>query len=173
MQTKGKEIDLMLKYPKAKRDPSARALAKTKEDQQIARKFDVDFFDGDRSTGYGGFSYNPKYWSLVVRDFQSYYGLSADSKVLDVGCAKGFMLKDLEDAIPGIDVRGIDISQYAINNSHPQVRNKLKVSCATKLPYPDNTFDLVISITTLHNLEGEDLEKLLEKFLECPNIMRL
>ena len=34
---------------------------------------------------------------------------------------------------------------------------KLQVGNAISLPYPDNHFDLVISINTHHNLDGEDI----------------
>ena len=77
----GKEIDLLIKYPKAKRDLSKRLESKTEEVRSVARKFDKDFFDGDRKFGYGGFSYNPKYWSKVVRDFTNYYKLNDNSKI--------------------------------------------------------------------------------------------
>jgi ubiquinone/menaquinone biosynthesis C-methylase UbiE len=72
---------------------------------------------------------------------------------LDVGCAKGFMLYDLSQLIPGIKIRGIDVSEYAINNSMPEVRKFIQVANAKKIPFPDNSFDVVISINTIHNLE--------------------
>ena len=69
----GKEIDLLNKYPKTKRNLSERAEAKTEEDRAIARKFEKDFFDGDRKHGYGGFYYNPRFWKDVVEDFRDYW----------------------------------------------------------------------------------------------------
>lgn len=154
----GKEIDLLIKYPKAKRDLSKRLESKTEEVRSVARKFDKDFFDGDRKFGYGGFSYNPKYWSKVVRDFTNYYKLNDNSKILDIGCAKGFMLYDFYKLNPKLDLHGIDISKYAIDNSVPEIKNKLQVANATKLPYEDNFFDLVIAINTIHNLDKHECE---------------
>ena len=148
----GKEIDLLAKYPKAKRDLTKRLESKTEEVRSVARKFDKEFFDGERKFGYGGFSYNPKYWSGVVKDFSDYYNLVDGSKILDVGCAKGFMLYDFYKQNPNLDLYGIDISKYAIDNSVPEIKYKLKVANATNLPYEDNYFDLVISINTVHNL---------------------
>ena len=148
----GKEIDLLIKYPKAKRDLSKRLESKTEEVRSVARKFDKDFFDGERKFGYGGFSYNPRYWSEVVKDFSNYYNLNDESKILDVGCAKGFTLYDFYKLNPNLDLHGIDISKYAIDNSVPEIKYKLKVANATNLPYEDNYFDLVISINTVHNL---------------------
>ena len=153
----GRELDLLAHYPKTKRDVSARADEKTEEDRAIARQFGKAFFDGERRHGYGGFHYHPRFWEPVVPTFQSVYGLDAHSTVLDIGCAKGFMLYDFQRLIPGITLRGIDISEYAIEASLPEVTPLLYVGNATILPYPDDSFDLVISINTLHNLEGQDL----------------
>ena len=153
----GKEIDLLNKYPKTKRNLSERAEAKTEEDRAIARKFEKDFFDGDRKHGYGGFYYNPRFWKDVVEDFRDYWNLNSDSSVLDVGCGKGFMLYDLVKLLPGINIAGVDISNYAIENSVESIKPFLKVANATSLPYEDKSFDVVISINTIHNLEEEDL----------------
>lgn len=153
----GKEINLMVNYPKTKRDTSSRLENKTEEDKQIAKQYGIDFFDGDRKYGYGGFSYNAKYWENVIQTFKQHYNLTKNSKILDIGCAKGFMLYDFQRLIPGIDVQGIDISSYAIENSKVEVKPFLRVGDAIKLPYEDNSFDLVISITTLHNLNKKDM----------------
>ena len=153
------EINLLKNYPKTKRDLNFRANNKTENDRILARKFEKDFFDGDRKNGYGGFYYNPKFWTPVIPDFVSHYNLTKDSKILDVGCAKGFMLYDFIKLMPGIDVRGVDISNYAIDNSIPEIKNYLKVANALELPFDNNEFDLVISITTVHNLEIEECKK--------------
>jgi ubiquinone/menaquinone biosynthesis C-methylase UbiE len=149
----GKEIDLLIKYPKIKRDLTKRLESKTEEIRLVARKFDKEFFDGERKFGYGGFSYNPGYWSEVVKDFSDYYNLNNGSKILDVGCAKGFMLYDFYKLNPNLDLYGIDISKYAIDNSVSEIKHKLQVANARKLPFEDNFFDLVISINTIHNLD--------------------
>ena len=115
----GKEINLLKKYPKAKRDVNKRREEKTKEHRAIARKYGKDFFDGDRKVGYGGFKYNPKYWTEVVKDISNYYKLKSGDKILDVGCGKGFMLYDFFKLSPQFDIYGIDISEYAIKNSIP------------------------------------------------------
>lgn len=151
------EMDLMRNYPKTKRDPLARAQEKTEEDRRLAREFGRDFFDGERRTGYGGFNYNPRFWQPVVSDFAARWGLDAQSSILDVGCAKGFMLYDFTQFLPGIAVAGIDVSEYAIANAKEEVRPFLQVGDARSLPFPDRSFDVVISITTIHNLEGADL----------------
>ena len=152
----GKEIDLLINYPKTKRDPLKRAQEKTEHDREIARKFEKDFFDGERKHGYGGFSYNSRFWQPVIPTFKNYWNLDSSSSVLDVGCAKGFMLYDFYKLNPNLDLHGIDISKYAIDHSVPKIKHKLQVANATKLPYDDNFFDLVIAINTIHNLDKDE-----------------
>lgn len=159
----GKEIDLMVNYPRSKRDVKDRGIKKTPEDQKLARKFSKEFFDGDRSHGYGGFSYNPRFWEPVIPTFKNYYSLDQNSEVLDVGCAKGFMLYDLSRLIPGINVKGIDISDYAIVNCIEEMKNNLEVGDAKELYFENDSFDLVISITTIHNLEYDECIKALKE----------
>lgn len=149
----GRKVDLLRNYPKTTRDPSARVKEKTEADREIARKFDIDFFDGERRHGYGGFYYNEKYWSPVVPDFEAEYGPLSGKRILDVGCAKGFMLFDFKRLIPDVVITGIDISEYAIAQALPEVRDSLSVANAKELPFEDESFDLVISINTVHNLD--------------------
>ena len=68
----GQEINLLKNYPKTNRDIKGRLQEKTENDRIIARKFGKDFFDGSRSHGYGGFSYNPRFWEPVVPTFQKH-----------------------------------------------------------------------------------------------------
>jgi ubiquinone/menaquinone biosynthesis C-methylase UbiE len=161
----GLEINLLKNYPRLKRDIKSRGEKKTAKDRIIARKFGKEFFDGNRKNGYGGFCYNEKYWKSVIPDFQKYYKLNKDSNILDVGCAKGFMLHDFKKIIPDIKVKGIDISKYAINNCIESVKNDLIVADALNLPFDDNSFDLVISITTVHNFKLEDCKKAIKEIM--------
>ena len=96
------EINLLINYPKMKRNVNERADKKKAEDQVIARQFGKDFFDGERKYGYGGFSYHPKFWQPVIPTFKKHYNLTSDSILLDVGCGKGFMMHDIVELIPGI-----------------------------------------------------------------------
>ena len=153
----GKEINLLINYPKTKRDINKRLEEKTEKHRAIAKKFEKDFFDGDRKVGYGGFNYNPKYWTKVVKDIYNYYKLKSGDRILDVGCAKGFMLYDFLKLDSKLNVFGIDISNYAIDKCIESLKGQLKTENATSLSYPDKYFDLVISINTLHNLDGENL----------------
>jgi ubiquinone/menaquinone biosynthesis C-methylase UbiE len=150
--------DLMYKYPSPKNRLKERANP-TRQEKEIAKQFGKEFFDGERKHGYGGFNYDPKFWTETVRIFIEEYKLTSSSSVLDVGCGKGFMLVDLVKALPGISIVGIDISDYAIKNSHELVSKNLRVANCSDLPFDDNSFDLVISINTIHNLDKKGVIK--------------
>ena len=147
------EINLMDQYPRSKRPIDERASRVTDADRAIARQFGRDYFDGGRIHGYGGYHYHPRFWQATVRRFRDHYGIKPGDRVLDVGCAKGFMLHDFRELIPGLTVAGLDISEYAIANAKEEVRPYLRIGNAKELPYDDRSFDLVIAINTVHNLD--------------------
>ena len=154
---------ISLVHKSTKRDYLARVTQRDKADvAEMAIKFDYDYWDGPREYGYGGYSYDGR-WRAVARDMIAHYGLKPGMRVLDVGSGKGFLLHDFGEAIPGLEVAGIDISKYAIEHTMEDVKPFCQVGNAAKLPWPDNHFDLVISITTLHNLYCYDLDKALRE----------
>jgi len=159
----GIEVDLLVNYPKANRNIKERGAEKTEEDRSIARRFGKEFFDGDRRHGYGGYNYLPRFWQPVVPTFQEHFGLTGNSSLLDVGCGKGFMMHDLAELIPGITVNGIDISEYAIANVMEDMQPHVQVADAKELPFEDNSFDVVISINTVHNLEEDECGQALQE----------
>lgn len=157
------EIDLMDQYPRSKRPIEERGKQITEVHRMVARRFGREFFDGDRLYGYGGFSYHPRFWQQTVKRFRDHYCLSGDATVLDVGCAKGYMLHDFKSLMPDLTVSGIDISEYAIEEAIESVKPYLRVGDAKDLPYADNSFDLVISINTVHNLPMEECKQALRE----------
>ncbi len=165
----GKEIDLLVDYPKTKRNAKERGEKKTEKDRKIARRFGKEFFDGDRRYGYGGFSYHPRFWQPVIPTFQKHFRLAASSVVLDVGCAKGFMLHDMAELIPGINVKGVDISAYSIRNSIADMKPHVHMANSRDLPFENNSFDAVISINTVHNLDKNECARAL---LEIERVSR-
>jgi len=130
---------------------------------RIARKYGKDFWDGDRRYGYGGYKYDGR-WEPVARRLIETYSLPADAKVLDVGCGKGFLLYEFKKLLPQATVKGFDISSYAVENAKEEIKEKLFVHKAQN-PYPfeDDEFDLVLSITTLHNLGINELKPALKE----------
>ena len=136
--------------------PKAKAAA-------LAKKWDFDYWDGDRRINYGGYRYMEGRWEKVARAMVEHYGLKAGDRILDVGCGKGFLMFDFTKVVPGIEVYGIDVSTYAIENAHPEAKPRMKVANATDLPFEAGSFDLVYSLNTLHNLYTFELDKALRE----------
>lgn len=179
------EINLKEDFPKIKRElkPNWR----TEENKRIAKDYGREFFDGNRINGYGGYYYDGR-WRSVVNKLKELYGISNKSAVLDIGCAKGFLLFDLQDMLPGIKVAGIDISKYAINKAmdgyanylikkgydksksleleeeaRRQILPSMIIGSAESLPWPDKSFDAVLSIDTVHNLTEDKIKKSIQE----------
>ena len=150
------EIDFMsVLHKSTKRDYLARVndpeYPKAKA-AKLAKKWDFDYWDGDRRINYGGYRYLEGRWEKVAKAICNHYELPPNPKILDIGCGKGFLLFDMLKIRADADVYGLDISEYAIQNSKVEIRNKITLGNSNKLPWPDNYFDLVISINTIHNL---------------------
>lgn len=162
---------------------------RTEENKIIAKRYDRDFFDGDRVNGYGGYYYDGR-WKKVVQKMIEEYGINNDSNVLDIGSAKGFLIHDLREMLPGINAVGIDISKYAVNHtldgySKYLIKNGISekeagileksarervlpntlIGNAKQLPWMDETFDVVLSINTTHNLPYEECKQSLREIL--------
>jgi ubiquinone/menaquinone biosynthesis C-methylase UbiE len=150
------EVELLRSLPKGKRNVKARETAKTEEHIRISLEYGEMYFDGPREYGYGGYSYDGR-WQPVAQDIVDHFGLKPGDKVLDIGCAMGFLVKDL--LAIGIDAYGIDVSEYALKNCEPEVVGRLQIGSAENLPFPDNSFDAVLCINSLHNLP-RDLGKI-------------
>ena len=129
---------------------------------EIAKEFGYDYWDGDRKYGYGGYRYDGR-WRPVAEAMAQHYNLKAGQKILDVGCGKGFLLYEFTQVVPGIEIAGLDISQYAIDHAKPEVQSSVQQGLAQNLPYEDAAFDFVYSVTTLHNLLIFDLKKAVQE----------
>ena len=127
-----------------------------------AIKYDKEYWDGTRLQGYGGYKYDGR-WRKVADALVQQYGIKPGMRILDVGSGKGFLLHDFTESVPGVEVAGIDISAYGIEHTMESVKPFIKQGTAAKLPWPDKHFDLVVSITTLHNLYNYDLREALKE----------
>lgn len=145
------EVDLLDRYPRTSRDIAARAAAVSAQ-REVAKRFAREYFDGDRGQGYGGYRYDGR-WVPVAERMRDYYGLRSGDRILDIGCAKGFLLHDLRRVVRDVRVAGLDLSGYALSQAMEDVRTSLVLGSADRLPFADKTFDLVISINTVHNLD--------------------
>jgi cyclopropane fatty-acyl-phospholipid synthase-like methyltransferase len=161
------EVNLLDRYPRSKR-PIAQREASVPRERDVARRFAREYFDGDRTQGYGGYRYDGR-WVPVAQRFREYYALTSGQRILDVGCAKGFLMHDLRHLAPDVQVYGLDLSTYALENAMSDVRPYCARGTADALPYSDDFFDLVISINTVHNL---DLERCKQALREMTRVSR-
>jgi len=150
-----REINLLARLPVPKRNIKARASAKTPEIVAVGRQYGEMYFDGPREYGYGGYRYDGR-WIPVAEDIVRHFDLKPGDRVLDVGCAKGFLVKDLMKVCPGLEAFGLDISEYALMHCEPEVIGRLHLGNAVELPFPDKSFQALISINTVHNLGRDD-----------------
>ncbi|NJR20758.1 MAG: class I SAM-dependent methyltransferase [Richelia sp. CSU_2_1] len=128
----------------------------------VAKQYGKDYWDGDRKYGYGGYRYDGR-WRAIAEKMAQHYGIKSGDKILDVGCGKGYLLYEFIQAVPGVEIAGIDISEYAIENAKEEVKPFLTVGNAVDLPFPDKSFDFVVSILTLHNLYNYELRQALQE----------
>lgn len=157
------EFNLLKSVPSIRRDVSARLMNK-ESNRLIASQFGEAYFDGSREQGYGGYFYDGR-WISIAESAIERYQIVAGCSVLDIGCAKGFFIHDLMKVVPGLDAYGIDISSYALANAPDEVLPNLILGSADSLPYEDNSFDVVFSINTIHNLDRVGCVKALKEMV--------
>jgi len=126
-----------------------------------AKQYEFDYWDGDRQYGYGGYRYDGR-WKPVAEKIIQVYRLQPDAKILDVGCGKAHLLYELKKLLPEAEVAGFDVSRHGLADAPAEIRPFLfRQRAEEDYPYPDDYFDLVISLTTLHNLRIYELQKAL------------
>lgn len=157
-------LDFILETHQAtKRDYIRRVVSDNKaECARVAKQYGHDYWDGDRKYGYGGYRYDGR-WRKVAQKLVDYYHLESGQKVLDVGCGMAHLLYELSCIVPRLQVYGVDISEYALAHAKEEIRDRVQYGQAQDIPFGDNEFDLVISLTTLHNLKIFDLKKAIQE----------
>ncbi len=156
------EVDLLRALPKAKRNIQMRKDAKDPAVIATSKEYGEMYFDGPRDYGYGGYRYDGR-WVPVARDIVAYFGLKPGMRVLDIGCAKGFLVKDLMQVCPGLEAFGLDVSLYALMHCEPEVVGRIHLGTAEWLPFPDGSFDCVLSLNTVHNFSRPRAIKVMQE----------
>jgi len=156
------ELNLLRALPHTQRNIQKRKDAKDPAVIAISKQYGEMYFDGPREYGYGGYRYDGR-WVPVARDIVTYFELKPGMRVLDVGCAKGFLVKDLMKVCPGLEAFGLDISHYALMNCEPEVVGRLHLGTAEKLVFPDRSFDCVLCLNTVHNFSRPRAIKVMQE----------
>jgi len=129
----------------------------TDENREYVRKtnFNEDFWDSDSFPGYQGFKYDSR-WEEVALFIIDYFNLTNDSKILDLGCGKGYLLYEIHKLLPQAEVHGVDISKYAIDNAKKEIKEYIKCASSTNLPYDNNYFDFIYSLNVIYFMPEEE-----------------
>lgn len=133
-----------------------RAKVTIKKRKQL-QKFGKEYFDGKRAHGYGGYYYNSKYFRKITKEIIKHYKLDNKSKILDIGCAKGFMMYEFRRLLPKAEIWGLDISKYCKINALSSEKKFIVLGSCHKLPFNNNYFNFIISISTIHNLNEKKI----------------
>ena len=151
-------------HQSTKRDYLKRMIDEKIECMKIAKKYEKEYWDGDRRYGYGGYKYIPGRWKSVAEMIIKNYNLSNNSSVLDVGCGKAFLLYEMKLLLPELKIAGFDISKYGLDQTKEEIKKDLFIHRAQEVyPFKNKQFDLVISLGCLHNLKIFELEKALKE----------
>lgn len=147
-----------------KRDYLARMIDEKVACMKKAKEYEGDYWDGDRRFGYGGYKYMEGRWAPVAKILIENYGLKAGSRVLDVGCGKGFLLYEMQKIQPDLEIIGFDISEHGLASQHPEFRGEVfKYRAQDAYPFGDKHFDLVLSLGCFHNLRLFELKTALSE----------
>jgi len=161
------QLNLLEAMPKAIRNTEARKKNKSLN-RSIALKFGKEYFDGTREQGYGGYIYDGR-WKKVAHKLIKIFNLKSGSKILDIGCAKGFLLYDLKQINPNFELHGIEISKYAISKSPKSIQKFIQNYSCEKINFPDNYFDCVLAINTIHNLPPKKCSNAIKEIQRVSN----
>lgn len=158
----GKRISVITPlHKRTKRDYIGRMTDDKVYCMKIAKKYGRQYWDGDRRYGYGGYKYDGR-WKPIAQKLIRFYHLKPNAKILDVGCGKAHLLYELKKLLPKATVVGFDISRYGITHAPREIQPNLHIRKAQEVyPFKNHYFDLVISVTTLHNLVISDVSRAL------------
>ena len=124
--------------------------------------FGYDYFDNKVSNiGYNGYNYDGRFESICNKII-AHYNLKLNSDILEIGCAKGFLC--YEFFLKSMNITGLDISQYAVDNCIPDIKNYISVAdISYGLKYKDQTFDFLISKEVLPHLPPDRIPFILQE----------
>lgn len=126
--------------------------------------FDEDYFENGIITGkscYVNYHWMPELTIKMAHKLIKHLGLKEGDRVLDFGCAKGFLVKALR--ILDVDAFGCDISSYAMHKVDPEVRHVCRLmSDVADIPF-GHKFDWIISKDVLEHIEEKGIDIFLKE----------
>jgi SAM-dependent methyltransferase len=123
---------------------------------RTADYYDRVYFDGPGKSNYHRYSIDSSPFAAqadAIIDLMAFHGHGLNGPVLDIGCAKGYLVYVLRQR--GVEAYGIDWSQYALDHAYPDARPYLQRACATRLPFPDKHFAVVTTFDVLEHLNED------------------
>ena len=156
-----REFDLLNNYPVIKKRYVSKN-SRTIKNRIVASYRGKKFYDGKREDGYGGFKYDSR-WKAVAKKIFDVYRLKDNAKILQIGCDKGFLLQDIKEIFPKAKVRGIEVSDYAIQSADKKIKKFIKKGLFYDLPFKKNEFDFVIAIGPVYSLNLANAIKCLKE----------
>ena len=156
------EVNILAGYPQPTEPRFVGRNMRKIDHRLIAVERDENFFDGDRNFGYGGFNYDGR-WLPIADRIVKHYGLKDSSRVLHLNCEKGFLLNDLKQVKPTLQIFGTENSDYAIEHAMDDVKTRIKKVSSIELPFPDNFFNLVIGLSYVYTYSLADAVKALKE----------
>lgn len=115
---------------------------------------------------YGGFfKFQLGYFNRILDKVQNDFDINKYESVLDVGCGTGALIKVLYDR--NLKVTGVDPSKGMLKQGYNRLKNDdiklMEIVAGERLPFPDNSFDIVISSYVAHGLKSEKRIELYEE----------
>ena len=139
-----------------------RVVKRSLKNKLIAWGEDQEYYDGDRNNGYGGFNYDGRWLKLLPRIIKK-FKLNNNSKILDLGCKKGFIMKDFKILLPKAKVYGIEDHKYPIENAEIEIKKNITFSKYYNIPFKDGYFDFVIGFSSIYKYNFADVVKTLKE----------
>lgn len=141
----------------ATRDPARLAAAKartrtrTLKHRLTAWELGREYYDGDRSVGYGGYTYQKERWHKVVRNVFERFELSRSAKILDLGCKKGFFLQAIREMYPDCELIGVENHEYPIQQANAGIKKSLRLHKYYELDnIPDGDVDFLWAFSSIY-----------------------
>jgi len=135
----------------------------TAEIKKLSKIYDRDYFENGiitKKSNYIDYSWN-RLGSYFQRTAKHIVNKFSPASALDVGCAKGFLVKALVDL--GVNASGIDPSNYAISAVLPDIKERIKQGIAQALPYEENLFDIVTCFDVLEHIHENEVPQVLSE----------